>query len=61
MSSVHPVDFAEIGYAELLAQRTVARIALKRGRRPLRTRAVLARIDREIVRRKADARGGAEG
>ncbi|MEL6288287.1 MAG: hypothetical protein AAFQ42_12870 [Pseudomonadota bacterium] len=51
-----PPDIPTLGFVDLVAQRAVARIALARGRRPLRTRAVIARLDREILRRKADAR-----
>ena len=47
-----PVEFSELSFPELLAQRTVARIALRRGRRPERTAAVIARIERELARRK---------
>ncbi|MGI9406019.1 MAG: hypothetical protein ACR2O4_06570 [Hyphomicrobiaceae bacterium] len=46
------VEFTELTFEELLAQRAVARLALKRGRRPERTAAVIARIERELDRRR---------
>jgi len=54
------IRFTELTFADLLAQRAVARIALRRGRRPDRTRAVIARIERELERRKEARNAAAE-
>ncbi len=49
-----PIEFSELSFPELLAQRAVARLALRRGRRPTRTTAVIARIERELARRRVE-------
>lgn len=46
------IEFSALSFPELLAQRAVARIALRRGRRPMRTQAILACIERELEWRK---------
>lgn len=50
------IEFSELSFPDLLAQRAVARIALRRGRRPARTSAVIARIERELERRRMEVR-----
>jgi len=55
------IDFTKLNVRELLDQRAIARIAFRRGRRPERTAAVIARIDRELVRRHEDREIGAPG